>query len=1726
MLLLAGLVSLALRRVSEQQQRHESLNQTFATVAALEHSQSDLALLLASASTLTQTPDPQTADAARQAAGALEEHLGEARASALAQDDTGLLADLDNLIAQIGMVSQITQQRLPDLIGADGSQSTESAAAIVGELSRQASAIHAGLDRLVRQQQEDYAAAASAANHTADLNLWLLVGTMAAVAAAGCATVAGLLLPVLRPLASLQASVRAIASGDLGTRARVSGPEEVASLARDFNQMVTERQRADAMLRQTAMDLEDSIEALHESEERLGAVVANVPVILFVVNRDGVFTLCEGKGLEALGAKPEKVVGLSIFDVFRDQPDIKEKLHRALDSESFTTTAELDGVTFETQCAPLRDRGGQISGLIGVATVVTERKRMEEALRESEAKYRQIFENVQDIFYRTDLRGTILDLSPSMERYGYSRKALLGTSVLKLYENPERRSELVQTLLERGEVTDYEIRLKTAGGGAIDMSLSGRLLRSPDGTPIGVEGFLRDITERKRMEEAVRESEEKFRRIFDNVYDIYYRTDAQGIITDISPSVRQFGYTTEELIGRQVLDIYENPEERSALLEAILERGVVIDYEVRLKSGDGAARVTSVSSHLLRGPDGEFAGVEGSLRDITERKQMEEALRESEAKHRDLVENINELIYSLDENGQITYVSPVVEQLGGYTQSEVIGHSFIEFVHPDDLPNLIESYQRTVSGNLEPSEYRVMTKSGEIRWVRTSSRPVYDGDRIIGLRAVLMDITDHKQAAQALARQSALVEAMNRVFQEALTSESEEAVARAGLAVAEQLTGSKFGFIGVVDRTGRFDTLALSDPGWQACKIPSSDAVKAIRDMEIRGIWGSVIREGRPLIVNDPTSHPDRVGTPDGHPPITAFLGSPLRRGGKTIGMIAVANKESGYDLADQEDLESLSAAFVEALERRQAEQALRESEEKFRRIFDNVYDIYYRTDAQGIITDISPSVRQFGYTPEELIGRQVLDIYENPEERSALLQALFESGVVVDYEVHLKKGDGRVSTASVSTHLLRGPDGAFAGVEGSLRDITERKRMEKALRESEERYRSLVETSPDAIILADLGANIIMANRQAALLLGFESVEEMFLTGKTALDFIAPEERERGMRSLQETLQSGTVRDVEHTLTRKDRSRFPAEMSASLISDAEGNPKAFIGVVRDITERKRAEEALREQVRRDPLTGTLNHAAIVEELRCLISSGPEGAPHAVAMIDVNDLKLINDTFGHQVGDEVLVTVADALAGDGVLVGRYGGDEFVAILPGADREAAESYRQNVLASLGNVDLQDPDTGARVPVAVSVGFAIYPAEAERIEDLIKLADSAMYAWRRQRPVLSTVRSLSRSLGSDRAAKMVGEIVPLLTSSGDLNDKLRLVAHRLSVGAGYDGVNFALIRPGIEEPLSLNTFAEMPEQTIEAWNREQHENGWNKDSMRVLAERGRPMILDDLQGDQRLTDKQRELLHATGMQSAIVAPMLWRNELVGVLSVASKRKAAFGPRDAQFLMAVAAQVTGIVRMATLVGELQSTSTRLAQAQTETVMMLAAAAEAHDHATGLHLQNVRAITETLACELGYREEDAEELALAAVLHDIGKIRVPDVVLSTAGQLTDPEWELMKQHTVWGADFLAGRQGFELAATIARSHHERWDGSGYPNGLAGEDIPEAATIVAVADAFDAMTSDRPYRAARSVAASVREIVACSGSQFSPKVVQALVRLHKRKKLRLRRQTLGKLAA
>ncbi len=564
------------------------------------------------------------------------------------------------------------------------------------------------------------------------------------------------------------------------------------------------------------------------------------------------------------------------------------------------------------------------------------------------------------------------------------------------------------------------------------------------------------------------------------------------------------------------------------------------------------------------------------------------------------------------------------------------------------------------------------------------------------------------------------------------------------------------------------------------------------------------------------------------------------------------------------------------------------------------------------------------------------------------------------------------------------------------------------------------------------------------------------------------------------------------------------------------------LDTARNLRAHQRAEDELRAQSRIDPMTGALNHGAIAETMRELVAKSV-GQKCAVVMIDVDGLKATNATYGHGVGDAILVAVARAMSAGAAAVGRYGGDEFVAVLPGADVERADQYREDVFAAVEAAGVRDPATGARVPIALSVGLAVYPDESDRIDDLIRLADNALYA---SRNASRQIAGSSRRLDADSAARLVSDLIPLLTAPGTREQKLGLVAHQLSVGAGYDAVNFEVSGESAEPGASWEgAYVRSAPTNVESWMREQQQ-ATDHPLGRRMEELRKPIFIDDLDGTDLLTDPERDLIKEAGLNSALIVPMIWHHQLVGMLSVASKQPAGFTAWDAQFLTAVSSQVTAIVFMTTLVEDLKAASSHLAKAHSDTVMMLAAAAEAHDDTTGRHLQRVRLVTEMLASELGYPPDQVHQMGLAAVLHDIGKVRVPDSVLASSNALTDEEWVIMKQHTMWGGEFLSGRHGFDLAADVARCHHEKWDGSGYPRGLAGDEIPEAAAITSVADSFDAMTNDRPYRRGRPVSEAVAEIVRCKGQQFSPRVVDALVTLYHRGELNsLREQELQRAA-
>lgn len=343
--------------------------------------------------------------------------------------------------------------------------------------------------------------------------------------------------------------------------------------------------------------------------------------------------------------------------------------------------------------------------------------------------------------------------------------------------------------------------------------------------------------------------------------------------------------------------------------------------------------------------------------------------------------------------------------------------------------------------------------------------------------------------------------------------------------------------------------------------------------------------------------------------------------------------------------------------------------------------------------------------------------------------------------------------------------------------------------------------------------------------------------------------------------------------------------------------------------------------------------------------------------------------------------------------------------------------------------------------------------------------------------------------------------LLTADSALQGKLDHIARELVAVTGYEAIDIFWWDSESGHGIARSTVTTFDGRFAELWAREP-----GGSIMQDLQTRGAPVVFRNPSHDARLAEGQRAVLRAAGIRSAAVVPLFLSGTLCGVLSVGSRRHRPFGERDVRLLKTVGAGVTAMLQAERLMEGFRSASQRNADLRAETVLMLAAAAEARDRVTGRHLRNVRFTTELLAGALGHPPAEAHELGLAAVLHDIGKIRVPDRILGRRGLLSATEWRVIQRHTVWGSDLLSGTPDFRLAALIARHHHERWDGTGYPDGLAGPDIPEAAAIVSVADALDAMISPRPYRPSLRIEAAVAEIEANAGTQFSPAVVHALL--------------------
>ncbi len=268
---------------------------------------------------------------------------------------------------------------------------------------------------------------------------------------------------------------------------------------------------------------------------------------------------------------------------------------------------------------------------------------------------------------------------------------------------------------------------------------------------------------------------------------------------------------------------------------------------------------------------------------------------------------------------------------------------------------------------------------------------------------------------------------------------------------------------------------------------------------------------------------------------------------------------------------------------------------------------------------------------------------------------------------------------------------------------------------------------------------------------------------------------------------------------------------------------------------------------------------------------------------------------------------------------------------------------------------------------------------------------------------------------------------------------------------------------------------------------------------IVEEKKPLIITP--GD-KLPPDLEGMREFEGISSNIYMPMTVRGNVIGILHISrAGAERHFSPSEIELVSVLGGQAAAAIENARLYEKLE-------QSYLDTIVTLSGVVEARDFYTDKHMKDIAEYSVEIAQKLNLPERDVENIRKAALLHDLGKISVPDHILMKPGKLTDEEMDIVKRHPVNGAKIIEPVEPLKPAMEIIKYHQECFDGSGYPDGLRAEDIPLGARIIAVADAFGAMTTDRPYRKALSVDAAVEELMRFAGTQFDPHVVKMFISL------------------
>jgi PAS domain S-box-containing protein len=466
---------------------------------------------------------------------------------------------------------------------------------------------------------------------------------------------------------------------------------------------------------------------------------------------------------------------------------------------------------------------------------------------------------------------------------------------------------------------------------------------------------------------------------------------------------------------------------------------------------------------LLTELAGDLAHGINTLRLRADKERADAELRQSREWLSVTLASIGDAVMASDAEGRISFLNPVAEALTGWKTEEAIGQTMQQVFQiinektgapADDIVARVLRERRTFA---LANHTALVTRDGREIPIEDSAAPIMDAaGNVSGVVLVFHEVTERRRAQNALRQSNAVLKSFNVILEEALHCDTEEALGQTCLREMVQVTESKFGFVGEIGTDGLLHDTAISDiDGFCTMYDSQTGDRRPPGNFKIHGLYGRVLLDGRSLLTNSPAEHPDSIGTPPGHPPLTAFLGVPLIDGGRTIGMIAVGNRSQGYRLEDQAALESLAPAVVEALRRSRAEQALRSNEARLRLALDSANSGTWEWELKTNKNKWSEELWSlYGISPhscEPSFDTWIESIHpEDREMAETTVREASATGSDLDLEYRVPAEDRTIRWLMARGRCLRDANDNPVRYVGIVMNVTERKRAEATLMQSE----------------------------------------------------------------------------------------------------------------------------------------------------------------------------------------------------------------------------------------------------------------------------------------------------------------------------------------------------------------------------------------------------------------------------------------------------------------------------------------------------------------------------------------------------------------------------------------------------------------------------------------------------------------------------------------------------